>query len=245
MAVNYDHKANLHTLKGPRVALSLIFDGNFPHSVLDIGCGLGTWLNAFKEFGVQDYYGVDGADIAEKDLLIERDRFQVVDFSKPWTLGRKFDLVICLEVAEHLPPTLSQKFIEALCEHSDHILFSAACPNQPGQNHINCEWPEFWQNLFNKIGFACEDNVRPKIWNAEGIEVWYRQNTFTARRSPDAGKEIRIPGMVQPAFLAQFISAAAKAASERTRNEIVSGGLRFADYPKMAARAVLNRLMHR
>lgn len=169
----------------------------------------------------------------------------------------KFDLAICLEVAEHLPPESSHNFIKALCEHSDHVIFSAGCPWQPGQNHINCQWPEFWQQLFNQSGFACEDNIRPRIWNIQGIEIWYRQNLFTARRSCNAGQEARIRGMVHPEFLSGFISVAAreaaKAASERTHNEIVTGGLRstdhpslrFIDYPKMTIRAFVNRLKRR
>jgi SAM-dependent methyltransferase len=245
MSVDYDHKANLHTVIGPRIALPLILDGKFPHSVLDVGCGMGTWLNAFREFGVQDYFGLDGVNISNKNLLIDRVRFRVVDFSKPWTLGRKFDLAICLEVAEHLPPASSQDFVKALCEHSDHIIFSAGCPGQPGQNHINCEWPEFWQKLFNQNGFVCEDDIRPKIWNVQGIEVWYRQNLFSARRSANAGQEKRIAGMVHAEFLPSFINVAAKTASEKTRDEIVMGGLRLIEYPKMTVRAFVNRIKKR
>lgn len=253
MPVDYDHKANRHTVTGPLAALPLILGGKFPSSVLDVGCGVGTWLKAFKEFGVQDYFGLDGVKIADADLLVEKAKFRVSDFSKPWTIGRKFDLAICLEVAEHLPPASSQDFIKAICEHSDHVIFSAGCPEQPGQNHINCQWPEFWQQLFNQNGFACKDDIRPKIWNAREIEVWYRQNIFSAYRSPDAGQESRIPGMVHAEFLPIFISAAAGAAannaattaSERTRQEIISGSLSFMDYPKMTVRALLNRIKHR
>ena len=31
-----------------------------PQSVVDVGCGLGTWLSVFKDFGVKDVFGIDG-----------------------------------------------------------------------------------------------------------------------------------------------------------------------------------------
>ncbi len=126
-------------------------------------------------------------------------------------------------------------------------------PNNPGKITSTANGRNSWQQLFNQNGFACKDDIRPKIWNAREIEVWYRQNIFSAYRSPDAGQESRIPGMVHAEFLPIFISAAAGAAannaattaSERTRQEIISGSLSFMDYPKMTVRALLNRIKHR
>jgi SAM-dependent methyltransferase len=253
MAVNFDHSQNLYTLKGPQLALPILFVGEKPSSLLDVGCGTGAWLKAAMDFGIPDVLGVDGVELPPDQLRVPGDRVRHQDLTLPWHLHKRFDTVICLEVAEHLPPTSSHSLIEALCEHSNHIIFAAGCPNQPGQNHINCQWPEYWQDLFNSNGFACEDDIRPKMWNIQEIEVWYRQNIFTARRSPSAGRETRILGMVHPEFLPVFISVAgatvaqeaAKAASQKTHNKIMNGGLRFSDYPKMTVRAFVNRIKHR
>ena len=46
-----------------------------PRSVIDIGCGIGTWLSVFVELGINDVYGIDGAHIDRKKLEIPEERF--------------------------------------------------------------------------------------------------------------------------------------------------------------------------
>jgi hypothetical protein len=164
-----------------------------------VGCGIGTWLVASLDAGVTDIYGIDGVQIALDKLLFPRHLFSVVDLNRPFRLGRRFDLVLCLEVAEHLSPTSAEALIDSLTVHGDTILFSAACPNQPGQNHFNCQWPSYWQKLFNLQGYACDDSIKWQMWPDARIEPWYRQNIFFAARSPGiAGKEQRIVSVVHP-----------------------------------------------
>ena len=54
MMVEYNHEQNLHTLEGPRKALPLIFADGRPESVLDVGCGQGTWVRAALDYGISD-----------------------------------------------------------------------------------------------------------------------------------------------------------------------------------------------
>jgi len=89
--------------------------------------------------------------------------------------------------------------VRSLVTHSDIVLFGAACPGQPGQQHINCQWPEWWQKIFNSYGYLCDDSFRWKIWDDRRIEPWYRQNTFLARSdATKAGTEARLPPVVHP-----------------------------------------------
>src|SRR5690348_7395490 len=115
------------------------------------------------------------------------------DLNEPIELGRRFDLVLCLETAEHLKPESSETIVDTLVRHGDLILFSAAAPGQGGPGHINCRWPAFWQKLFNERGFTCSDAVRWTIWNDGRIEPWYRQNLMVVTRDEAlAGNEARI-----------------------------------------------------
>jgi hypothetical protein len=93
--------------------------------------------------------------------------------------------VVSLEVAEHLPESSADTFIESLVAHGDVILFSAAVPGQGGQHHINEQWPEYWQQKFAKHGFYFHDTIRPLIWNNEKVNWWYRQNIFIINRIRD------------------------------------------------------------
>ncbi len=144
-----------------------------------------------------------GVRIDEAHLLFPPAFFRQQDLTERWDLGRKFDLVLCLEVGEHLPPASAATLVESLVAHSDLVAFSAACPGQNGQHHVNCQWLEYWQRLFNGSGYVCDDSIRWKIWNIEAIEPWYRQNMFLAARAPTrAGQEPRIRPVIHPQMLA-------------------------------------------
>jgi hypothetical protein len=229
--IDYDHSLNLHTLEGPRAAFPEIFRDGILHSLVDVGCGTGTWLKAAIEAGVKELMGVDGVAIPPGQLLVPSDCFQVRDFTSAWDLGRRFDAVLCLEVAEHLDQRHAGTLVDALTRHSDMIVFSAACPGQPGQHHVNCQWPAYWQQLFNDRGYVCSDDVRWRIWEIEPIEPWYKQNIFIARHAPqEAGKEPRIPPVIHPKMVPWFQDAAAAEAFGEHVQQIEGGRMRLSWY---------------
>jgi SAM-dependent methyltransferase len=202
MSIRYDHSQSPHTIEGAAAALSYLFVDNWPKSLLDAGCGIGTWLKCAIDFGVTDVCGVDGIQVDADRLLFPKSAFRVVDLRKPFHLNRSFDLVICLEVAEHLPSNSAEVIINSLISHGETILFSAACPNQPGQYHVNCQWPEYWQQLFNLHGHVCDDSIRWQIWRDTHIEPWYRQNMFIAKYDPAAaGNEPRLIPVIHPEMM--------------------------------------------
>lgn len=145
-------------------------------SVIDIGCGIGTWLYSCQELGIMEILGVDGNYIDLDQLLISKDNFYPHDLNTSLHLQRKYDLAISLEVAEHLLPENSKAFIKSLTSLSDIILFSAAIPYQGGENHINCQWPEYWANLFKEENYVVIDFIRRKVWNNPLVDHWYAQN---------------------------------------------------------------------
>jgi len=198
MKIKFKHSENKHTVEGAKAALTKIFGNKVPKTVLDVGCGVGTWLKACQELGAKEVQGIDGVKIPKNQLLIDNCKFTAKDLTKPIDLKKKYALVLCLEVGEHLQENDSNTLIEGLTRHSNTILFSAACPGQKGQNHINCQWPSFWQKKFNNYGFACFDTIRKKIWDNQIIEPWYRQNIFLAKKSKKAGKEKRISPLKHP-----------------------------------------------
>ncbi len=200
--IDYDHAANLHLEAGPRIVMNVLQAQLKPRSILDVGCGTGTWLKAADELGISDTLGIDGVAIAPDRLLFSASKFRQVDLTGSWSLDRRFDLALCLEVAEHLDESVASRLVKSLTQHADRIVFSAACPFQPGQHHVNGQWPAYWQRLFNREGYSCDGSIRYQLWDNASVDPWYRQNMFIAEKNPDvAGHEARLHAYVHPEML--------------------------------------------
>ena len=100
------------------------------------------------------------------------------DLAQPLRLRRTFDLVVSLEVAEHLPQRSADAFVESLTSLGPVVLFSAAIPLQGGRGHVNEQWPHYWAHLFERRGYAALDCVRRRVWEDDDVQWWYAQNTI-------------------------------------------------------------------
>jgi SAM-dependent methyltransferase len=176
MKINFNHSLRTHNPTSAGIILPSVFNITNPKSVLDVGCGNGSWLKICSDLEVKETFGVDGIQIPDNELLIKADEFLKYDLTKELVLKRKFDMVISLEVAEHLPESAADTFVDNLVRHGDVILFSAAIPGQGGQHHINEQWPEYWHLKFKKRGFYGYDFLRTNFWNNDDIQWWYQQN---------------------------------------------------------------------
>jgi SAM-dependent methyltransferase len=153
-------------------------------SVVDLGCGVGTWLAACSELGVTDLLGIDGSYVETSALVIDAKHFMAHDLTLPLNIEKRYDLAISMEVAEHLPESAADVFVQSLCSLSDAVLFSAAVPGQGGNNHTNEQWPTYWGQKFAVHGFCMIDCIRAQIWDDESVAPWYRQNAFLCLRFP-------------------------------------------------------------
>lgn len=177
--IQYVHTSATHNTRAAEAFLPILFgEIGVPQSVVDIGCGTGTWLSVFKTKGASKVLGVDGSNVDVAQLHIDLIEFRALDLTQPIRLGEKFDLAVCLEVAEHLPEASSDTLVDTLCHLSNTILFSAALPQQGGQNHINEQPFDYWREKFNQKGYVWKDVFRAVIWNDSRIDSWYRQNMF-------------------------------------------------------------------
>lgn len=156
----------------------MIVDLLKPQSVIDIGCGIGTWLSVFRELGVETAKGVDGDYVNKGELLIPHEDFTGFDLREWFESSRKYDLAISLEVGEHIEKEHSDTFVDTLTGLSDVVMFSAAIPMQEGKNHVNEQWQEYWAGKFRERGYLTVDFIRPRAWNNHKVEIWYAQNTL-------------------------------------------------------------------
>jgi hypothetical protein len=176
-------------------------------------------------------------------LSLPADRFLACDLTSSFVrqIGRRFDLVVCLEVAEHLPAEHAERFAASLTELGDTILFSAAVPGQGGRNHINERWPSWWARLFARAGFEMIDVLRARFWHDERVSVWYRQNMFLYTRRPDVaararGVETFPVDIVHPELWAHLCRKNEQLAHLMTVGEIVR------EVPNVIRRSLAHRL---
>lgn len=161
-----------------------ILKGLKVNSIADVGGGLGTWLSVFaneflssedKECKAHLY---DGDYINPSELVIDSSKFVKCDLNRGPISKERYDLVICLEVAEHLLPERAESFVEDLTTMGDIVLFSAAIPHQGGGGHINEKPQSYWIELFERKGYAVYDIIRGRIQHDEDIPFWYKNNMF-------------------------------------------------------------------
>jgi SAM-dependent methyltransferase len=197
-----------HTAHAAARILSALPTGLIRNRVADIGCGTGTFLAAALNSGSSFAFGMEG-DWVTPDMLDDPDIvFAPADLEQAFA-GPAVDLVLSLEVAEHLTPARAPGFVTDLVRLAPAIVFSAAIPGQGGVGHVNEQWQSFWALLFAAHDYAAYDVIRPLLWTDEAIPAWYRQNAMlyldaaTARQLQLAPTAPGLLDQVHPAFWAR------------------------------------------
>lgn len=176
-----------------------------PSSVIDVGCGVGTWASVCQELGVREVVGLDGAYVDPSLLQISADDFQAKDLE---TLSasdaeRRFDLALSVEVAEHLSHEAAPRFVSFLCASAPVVVFGAAIPGQGGLKHINEQPQSYWAAHFAANGYFPLDLIRARVWSHPDVEYWYAQNTLVYVNDPKlAASPPPILDIVHPQALA-------------------------------------------
>jgi 2-polyprenyl-3-methyl-5-hydroxy-6-metoxy-1,4-benzoquinol methylase len=167
-----------------RCLADVLFELVKPTSAVDVGCGPGLLLARLAEKGVS-VRGVEGSRHAiRRSSVANRITRANLERGVP-QLGR-FDLCICIEVAEHLPKRAARKLVEGLTVLSDVVVFTAATPGQGGRHHVNEQPNSYWMALFQHCGFAhssLAEDVRRKIADVPG-PPWMHANLMAFQRDP-------------------------------------------------------------
>jgi GT2 family glycosyltransferase/SAM-dependent methyltransferase len=122
-----------------------------PASVLDAGCALGFLVYALRLRGTEAY-GIDVSDFAIQNVHATIKPFcRVRSVTEP--LPRRYDLIVCIEVLEHLQPPDAEAAVANFCQHADDILFSSSPDDFKEATHFNVRPPEDWAELFARHGF--------------------------------------------------------------------------------------------
>jgi 2-polyprenyl-3-methyl-5-hydroxy-6-metoxy-1,4-benzoquinol methylase len=146
-----------------------------PKSIADIGCGNGRYCSVFKAFGwklVDGYEGTKGiSDLGVYSNITE------IDLTKQLDAPRKYDLVICLEVAEHIPRKYEQVFIDNLCKFiKKDLVISWARKGQPSASgHFNTRNKDYVILKFNEKGLNV-DREKTEFLERHSSFDWFKNN---------------------------------------------------------------------
>jgi len=157
-------------------------------TMLDIGCGLGDLVQMSRKLGIEAY----GVDQLVTDAVTEdrwkwnQDWFFHHDLRQPFSLGQfagvsVVNLVLCWEVAEHIPDNNIDVFCDTICNHLERetnsiLAFTAAHPGQGGTEHVSGRPAIFWRDQFHSRGltFLEEKTARLALmWSNIGSPLWW------------------------------------------------------------------------
>lgn len=145
-----------------------------PRSVLDVGCAFGFLVERLRARGIEAY----GIDISEHAIQNSEDTIRqylsVASVTESFT--SRYDLIVCIEVLEHLSPTDARIAIENICAHTDDVLFSSTPFDYREPTHINVHPPGYWIEQFAEQGLVLDDG-----FDATFICPW----AFRCRRTKD------------------------------------------------------------
>lgn len=182
-----------------RAFAQLVAWQGLPERYLDLGSGTGAMVNMARKMGI-DAWGVDlingpehwfiRADLTQPLYLSKGSEHGVAVVPRGFGVPPEFDLITCLEVAEHLPEDAHRTLVETIARHmpvGGHLVFSAAPPGQGGEHHVGCRPAAAWRSLFFEHGISYREDYTRQLahlfgyvtgpashWLAANLQVYDR-----------------------------------------------------------------------
>jgi len=188
----YDQEYFLSRVDPPAAKAAPVMAGSIlaefkPKHVVEVGCGTGALLSVLKTHGCS-VRGLEYADAAiaichERGLDVKK--FDIESDASGET--KTFDVAISMEVAEHLPERVADRYVALLAGLSDVQVFTAAHPGQGGRDHVNEQPAAYWIEKFRRHGLSLDEPMTERwraTWVASGlVQNWYTDNLMVFRRS--------------------------------------------------------------
>jgi SAM-dependent methyltransferase len=192
----YDAAYYDETVDGPAresavtIAATIVRDLR-PECVLDVGCGTGAMLEALANLGC----AVMGFERSRAALDLARSRNLAViefDLNRCDVRPERGDVVISMEVAEHLPQRVDEQYVELLTTLAPVIVFTAATPGQGGTSHVNEQPHKYWEEKFRRRRFVLNRELTSRWqeqWMASGsVAEWYWRNLMVFNAIRQSGQ---------------------------------------------------------
>lgn len=143
------------------------------NSVMDVGSGLGFTSKWFIDHGF-DVTSIDGLPENAKNAVVPTIEH---DLTKSSYIKENVDIVICIEVVEHIEESYIENLLETLC-CGKFLLITHAIPGQKGYHHVNCQPSEYWINHLKEKKFSLleQESIHIRTLAAQDGAKWIAQN---------------------------------------------------------------------
>jgi SAM-dependent methyltransferase len=170
----------------PKVADAIldVFPG--VRSLIDVGAGSGAFAAEFTRRGLRVVgleHSIHGINLARQQG-VDCHSLDLEKFS-PSQTTLTADLVYSFEVAEHLPPSLADKFVNVIMMLGPIVVFTAAHLGQGGIGHINEQPLNYWIRRFEQGGFDLSEVETERLresFRNRGTSLWFSANAAVFRR---------------------------------------------------------------
>jgi SAM-dependent methyltransferase len=149
-----------------------------PKTVLDAGCAKGMLVGALREREVD----AEGIDLSEFAIAKADSRavghVRVGSLTEPF--GKRYDLISCIEVLEHMTQPEALAAVANICASTDQVLISSTPDDFDEATHINVQPPASWSVMFADQGFYRRFDVDASFLSK--VAVVYERREATIRR---------------------------------------------------------------
>lgn len=171
-----DHQHHLHS---NNLANWIIETLDKEENVVDLGCGLGFYLHKLERAKFKNLAGYEG-EIPENKLF---KNIKKQDLTKPFKIKNKAN-VICLEVAEHIPPEHAAQFLSNIEENcKGFLIMSWAVRGQMGIGHVNCKNNDEAIDLLKERGFEFLPQLTEQARSVINEECnWFKKSLLVFKK---------------------------------------------------------------
>jgi hypothetical protein len=157
-------------------------------SVCDFGCGMGEYVHWFRKNGLE----CDGYDGNPNTYELSLGECGTLDLAKPFDLEKRYDAVICLEVAEHVPRQYEAILLDNLARHArEMIVLSWAVPGQLGDGHVNNRMNSYAIYRLWQRGFRLQPSATISL-RAHSSLPWFAHTLMVFSRIRPSSAELKV-----------------------------------------------------
>jgi 2-polyprenyl-3-methyl-5-hydroxy-6-metoxy-1,4-benzoquinol methylase len=153
-------------------------------NIIEFGCGTGRLLYDFYNNDVE-VHGLELSKIAQDVSQLPSGKVETHDLKKPYYPKQTYDIVLCVEVLEHLPEYATETIVSSIARSAPVAIVTAATPGQGGTHHVNEQPHTYWMGKFEETGMSYDPkgtkdlrdslNLNELTWIEDNIMVFKKE----------------------------------------------------------------------